>query len=284
MRGAYALLIGPFETSGFMRTALIACLALALANGPMGILLILRRMTLEGNVLSHAIMPGAALGYLYAGYSLLALTLGGLLTGTLVAGSAGFIARLRPQRKEASLAAFYLASLALGVMIVSARGSNADLMHVLFGTVLAVDVKALVFIASVSSATLLVVAAIYRPLAVDSFDQSFLHVVGGNRWIFRGIFYLLLLLNLVASIQAFGTLLAIGPMLLPAAAAMCWTRRIWPMLTLNIVFGLSADYVGLLLSYYANIPSGPSIVLSAGIIYGLSLVASDRLRPHRQPA
>jgi zinc/manganese transport system permease protein len=276
MSGTYALLIDPFQTFGFMRTALIACLALALANGPIGTLLLLRRMSLDGDVLSHAIMPGAALGFLYAGYSLAALTLGGLLTGVLVAGSAGLIARLLPQRKEASLAAFYLVSLALGVMIVSARGSNADLMHVLFGTVLAVDIKALVFIASVSSATLLIIAAIYRPLAVESFDPAFLRVVGANGGVFRGIFVVLLVLNLVASIQAFGTLLAIGPMLLPAAAAMCWTQKIWPMVALNILFGLIADYAGLLLSYYANVPSGPAIVLSNGIIYGLSLVTSDR--------
>jgi len=282
MSGTYGLLIGPFEAFGFMRTALVACLALALANGPLGVLLLLRRMSLEGNVLAYAVMPGAALGFLYAGYSLAALALGGLLTGALVALSSGLIARLQPGRKEASLAAFYLVSLASGVMIVSARGSNADLMHVLFGTVLAVDVKALLFIATVTSATLLSIAAVYRPLAVASFDRSFLHVVGGDSWVFRGTFFLLLLLNLVASIQAFGTLLAIGPMLLPAAAATCWTRKIWQMIVLNIVFGLSAAYVGLLLSYHANIPSGPSIVLSHGIIYGLSLVAADRARLRRQ--
>jgi zinc/manganese transport system permease protein len=282
MTGAYALLISPFETFGFMRTALIACLALALAAGPIGTLLLLRRMSLDSDVLSHAIMPGAALGFLYAGYSFAALTLGGLLTGALVAASAGLVARLRPRRKEASLAAFYLVSLALGVMIVSARGSNADLMHVLFGTVLAVDLRTLAFIASVSSATLLITAAIYRPLAVESFDPVFLRVVGGNNGVFRGIFVVLLVLNLVASIQAFGTLLAIGPMLLPAAAAMCWTQRIWPVLALNILFGLIADYAGLLLSYYANVPSGPSIVLSDGIIYGLSLVTSDAIRLQKQ--
>jgi zinc/manganese transport system permease protein len=134
MSWAYSLLIGPFEMFGFMRTALVACLALALASGPVGTLLLLRRMSLEGDVLSHAVMPGAALGFLYAGYSFTALSVGGLLTGALVAVSAGLTARLQPKRKEASLAAFYLVSLALGVMIVSARGSNVDLTHVLFGT------------------------------------------------------------------------------------------------------------------------------------------------------
>lgn len=277
MSAAYSLLISPFEMFGFMRTALVTCLALALANGPIGTLLVLRRMSQDGDVLSHAVMPGAALGFLYAGYSVAALSIGGLLTGAVVAASAGLVAHLRPKRKEASLAAFYLVSLALGVIVVSVRGSNADLMHVLFGTVLAVDIKTLVFIAAVSSATLLIVAAIYRPLAVESFDPAFLQVIGGRGGIFRGIFLTLVVFNLVASFEAFGTLLAIGPMLLPAAAALCWTQRIWATIALNVVFGFFADYVGLLISYGANLPSGPAIVLSGGIIYGLSVIAADQL-------
>ena len=163
-----------------MRIALVACFALALANGPIGTLLLMRRESLSGNVLSHAVMPGAALGFLYAGYSLAALTLGGVLTGLAVAGLAALTARSRPQRQDSNLIAFYLVSLSFGVLIVAARGSQADLMHVLFGTVLAVDVKALVLIASISSLTILIVAALYRPLAVESFDPAFLRAVGGG--------------------------------------------------------------------------------------------------------
>jgi len=274
MSAAYSLLIGPFESFGFMRTALVACFALALANGPIGTLVLLRRMSLEGDVLSHAVMPGAALGFLYAGYSLAALSLGGFLTGVLVAGSAGLVARFRPKRPEVSLAAFYLVSLALGVIIVSARGSNVDLMHVLFGTVLAVDMRNLLFIAIISSAALLVLAAIYRPLAIDSFDPAFLRSVGAGGGVYRGAFLLIVVLNLVASFQAFGTLLAIGPMLLPAAAALCWTQKIWATIGLAVAIGMAADYTGLLMSYYANLPSGPAIVLAGGAMYGLSMIGT----------
>ena len=274
MSAAYSLLIGPFKSFGFMRTALVACFALALANGPVGTLLLLRRMSLEGDVLSHAVMPGAALGFLYAGYSLAALSLGGFLTGVLVAGSAGLVGRFRPKRPEVSLAAFYLVSLALGVIIVSARGSNVDLMHVLFGTVLAVDMRNLLFIAIISSAALLVLAAIYRPLAINSFDPAFLRSVGAGAGVYRGAFLLIVVLNLVASFQAFGTLLAIGPMLLPAAAALCWTQKIWATIGLAVAIGMAADYTGLLVSYYANLPSGPAIVLAGGATYGLSMIGT----------
>jgi zinc/manganese transport system permease protein len=272
------LLIGPFETYGFMRIALVACLALALANGPIGTLLLMRRESLDGNVLSHAVMPGAALGFLYAGYSLAALTLGGLLTGLAVAGLAALMAATRPQRQDVGLIAFYLVSLSFGIMIVAARGSQADLMHVLFGTVLAVDLKELVLIACISSVTMLVLAALYRPLAIEAFDPAFLRAVGGGGGVFRAIFIALVVLNLVASFQAFGTLLAIGPMLLPAAAARCWTRKVWPMIALAALTGMAAALAGLLISYYAKLPSGPAIVMAAGLMYGLSLLAADRMR------
>jgi zinc/manganese transport system permease protein len=279
MTGSLSLLLGPFESFSFMRIALVACLALALANGPIGIVLLLRRMSLDGEVLSHAVMPGAALGFLYAGYSLAALSVGGLITAVLVAGTAGAIARWRTQRRDASLAAFYLLSLALGVLIVSVHGSNSDLMHVLFGTVLAVDVRALLLIASVSSVSLLILAAIYRPLAVESLDPAFLRTIGGGGAVFRGIFLVLVLFNLVASFQAFGTLLAIGPMILPAAAALCWSQSVSFAIALSIAFGMLAGCAGLLVSYYANLPSGPAIVLAAGVIFVVSLMAARQVRP-----
>jgi zinc/manganese transport system permease protein len=267
----HALLIGPFEAFSFMRIALVACLALALANGPLGILLLLRRMTLDASILSHAVMPGAALGFVYAGHSLTALSAGGLASGGLVAGLTGLLGR-RPVRHEAGLVAFYLVTLALGVTLVAFFGSNVDTVRVLFGTVLAIDVRALLQIATVCTVTMLLLALLYRPMAVDSFDPVFLRMAGGHGM--RGVFTVLLLLNLVVSFQAFGTLLAIGPMLLPAAAARCWTQRPGAMIVLASVLGMLSSYAGLLLSYHRNLPSGPAIVMAAGAIYGISLVAS----------
>jgi zinc/manganese transport system permease protein len=271
----YALAVEPFASFGFMRVALVGCVALAVAQGPIGTLLLLRRMALVGNVLSHAVMPGAALGFAIAGYSLAALSLGGLATGLAVATLAGLVGLVVPERQDASLATFYLMSLALGVVFVSIYGSNTDLAHVLFGTVLAIDAQALLLIAAVSSLTLLALAVIHRPLALDSFDPAFLRAVAGGSTLIRTIFLLLVVLDLVASFQALGTLLAVGPLLLPAAAARCWTRRIGPAMALSVVIGIAADTIGLLLSYHRNLPSGPAIVLAAGTIYGVSLLAAE---------
>ena len=273
MSGLYAALIGPFEAFAFMRLALVASLALALASGPVGTFLLLRRMSLDGSVLSHAVMPGAAAGFFLAGYSLAAMSLGGLASGLGVAALASLAGRRETRRSEAGLIAFYLFSLAAGVLIVSFRAGNADLMNVLFGTILAVDFKAMTLIALASSVTLIVMATIYRPLCVDTFDPAFLRSAGGGR-IVGAVFTVLLAVMLVCSFQAFGTLLAIGPLLLPATAARLWARRAPQIIVLAIVFGLVADYGGLLLSYHYRLPSGPAIVLCGCGLYTLSLLAS----------
>ncbi len=272
----HRLIVEPFETLAFMRAALVACLALALANGAIGTLLVLRRMSLDGEVLGHAVMPGAAIGFLYAGPSPGWLLLGGLASGLAVAMLAGLITGGRAQR-DAGLVAFYLVALSLGVVLVAWRGSNVDVMRVLFGTVLAIDQHALVQIAAASSTILLAIAVLYRPLAVDAFDPAFLRTVGA-RAPYRAAFQMLVVLALVASFQAFGTLLAVGPMLLPAAAAGCWRLGVAASMALATALGFVASGVGLLVSYHSNLPSGPAIVLAAGLLFGFSLVATSSFR------
>ena len=273
---AHALLVEPFETLAFMRAALVACLALALANGAVGTLLILRRASLDGDVLGHAVMPGAAIGFLYAGPSPVWLSLGGLASGFAVAALAGLLASDRA-RRDVGLVAFYLIALSLGVLLVAWRGSNVEIMRVLFGTVLAIDRAALLQIAALASIILLVIAALYRPLAVGAFDPAFLRAAG-IRAPYGAVFAALVVLALVASFQAFGTLLALGPMLLPAAAARCWRLGAAASIALATGFGVAASLAGLLLSYHGNMPSGPAIVLRAGVLFGMSSVLAGILR------
>ena len=281
-----ALLFDPFLGYGFMRTALIACVGLALANAPVSVLLLQRRATLTASVLAHAVMPGAALGFLLAGYSLVALCLGGLLAGLLVLALAA--ETVGGGDEGARLTVFYLLALAGGVLLVSLRGSNIDLMHVLFGTVLAVDLHGLVLIALIATVVLFTLAAIWRPLAVEGFDPAFLRAVGGGGPVFRHLFLGLVVLCLVAGFQAFGTLLSIGPMLLPAIAARRCARDLRGQIGLALLFGIIAGIAGLLLSYHLNVPSGPAIVLAGGAIYGIASRATRRpvgvAEPALQPA
>lgn len=282
----YDLLAAPFLEFGFMRRALAACLALSLGCGPVGVMLVLRRMSLMGDAMSHAVLPGAAVGFLAAGLSLWAMSIGGMVAGLAVALLAGMVSRATPLREDASFAAFYLISLAGGVLIVSLRGSNIDLMHVLFGTILAVDDAGLLLVAGIATVTLLTLALLYRPLVVESFDPGFLRAVGGPRGTLGAlshlVFLVLVVLNLVGGFQALGTLMAVGLMMLPAATARFWAERVPTLALTAMAVAFASGFGGLLLSFHFNLPSGPAIVLVAGGAYLLSLalgpVGSLRLR------
>lgn len=272
----YALIIEPFVSYGFMRRALVACLALSLGSGPVGVFLVLRRMSLMGDAMSHAVLPGAALGFLAAGLSLGAMSVGGLLVGLTVAILAGTVSRVTALKEDASLAGFYLISLALGVLIVSTKGSNIDLLHVLFGTILAVDNGALVLMAGISTVSLLTLALIYRPLIIECFDPGFLRAVRGRGSLYHIIFLVLIVLNLVAGFQALGTLMAVGLMMLPAASARFWAAQVWSMSLVATSIGFTSGLLGLLFSYHFNLPSGPTIILVAGVCYLASILVGIR--------
>ena len=262
----------PFSEFIFMRHALVACLALALGCAPVGMLLVLRRMSLMGDALSHAVLPGAALGFLVSGLSLYAMTIGGIIVGLAVALLAGAVARVTALREDASFAALYLISLAAGVLIISMRGTSVDLIHVLFGTILAVDDPALILVASIATITIFTMALIYRPLIVECFDPGFLRSVGGYGASMHFIFLALVVLNLVAGFTALGTLMAVGMLMLPAAAANFWAKQFWSASLAAAIIAMVSSYSGLLLSFYMNFPSGPSIILIAGICYVFSVV------------
>lgn len=264
--------VAPFVDYIFLRRALMACLALALGCGPVGVLLVLRRMSLMGDALAHALLPGAAIGFLLGGLSLLAMGCGGFIVGFLVALVAGLISRKTILNEDASFAGFYLISLSLGVLIVSMQGSQVDLMHILFGTILAVDTTSLLIVTGITSFTLCVLALIYRPLIIECFDPGFLRVIGGRGTLYHSLFLILVALNLVATFQALGTLMALGMMMLPAVSSRLWARHVWSLFLLSSFFAVISGYLGLLLSYHEEWPSGPSIILVAGIIYGISLI------------
>ena len=272
----YQTLVGPFADYAFMRRALIACLALALGAGPVGVFLVLRRMSLIGDTMAHSVLPGAAIGFMVAGLSLPAMGLGGFIAGVTVALASGLVSRFTPLKEDASFAAFFMISLAAGVLLVSLHGSTVDLMHVLFGSILAVDDASLVLIAGVATVSLAVFAAIYRALVAECFDPTFLRAAGGQGGLVHTVFLVLVVLNMVSGFQALGTLMAVGLMMLPATAARFWVRQVWSLVSLATITAAASGYIGLVLSYRFNLPSGPAIVLTAGGFHLVSLVFGPR--------
>ena len=268
----YDTFIAPFAEFEFMRRALTGVLALAFGAGPIGVFLMLRRMSLMGDAMSHAILPGAAIGFLISGLNLFAMAAGGLIAGFVVAIAAGLIARATELKEDASLAAFFLISLAVGVTIVSLKGSNVDLLHFLFGSVLALDDPTLILIAGNATVTLMVLALIYRPLVLECVDPGFLRSVSRAGAVAHLAFLALVVVNLVSGFQALGTLLAVGIMMLPAVTARFWARDITAMVLIAAVSGGLAGYAGLLLSFHTGVPSGPAVILVAGGLYAFSVL------------
>ncbi|HSZ95090.1 MAG TPA: metal ABC transporter permease [Bradyrhizobium sp.] len=268
----YDALIAPFIEFEFMRRALAAVVALSLGAAPIGVFLMLRRMSLVGDAMAHAILPGAAVGFLLSGLNLFAMTAGGLIAGFAVALLAGLVARTTDLKEDASLATFYLASLALGVTIVSVKGTNIDLLHVLFGNILAMDDQTLLVVAFNATLTLVVLAVIYRPLVIESVDPLFLRTVSRAGALAHLTFLALVVVNLVNGFQALGTLLAVGLMILPAGTARFWSRELTGMISIAVASAIISGYAGLVLSFQTRIPSGPAIILVSAGLYVVSIL------------
>ena len=268
------LFLAPFEL-GFMRRALAGCIALSLAGPPLGVFLVLRRMALMSDVLQHGILPGIAAGAVLGGLSLWAMGAGGLAAGLAVALLAGWLARASGGREDSQFAGVYLVALALGVALISAQ-RGVDLTHLLFGSVLAVDDATLLGMAGTASVTLPALAVIWRPLILESLDPGFTAAAGLRGGVWHLAFLSLVVLCVVSGFVALGTLMSVGLMMLPAVAARHFAATLAGQVRAAVALAVAASVLGLLLSYHANVPAGPAIVLTAGALWAVGLLAGPR--------
>jgi len=277
----YDLLIAPFVEFPFMKRALVGGIALSLGAAPIGVFLMLRRMSLIGDAMAHAILPGAAIGFLIGGLTIGMMTLGGLIAGLGVALASGLVARSTLVKEDMALAAFYLVSLALGVTLISAGRNNIDVLALLFGSILALDDSTLLLITGTASLTLAALAVGYRGILMECLDPGFAAGVSKFGSVFHLGFLVLVVLNLVAGFHALGTLLVVGIMMLPAGTARLWSDDVASMIAIAIPVALVSNLAGLMISYHAGLASGPAIILVAGGLYILSLAFAPHglLRP-----
>ena len=158
------------------------------------------------------------------------------------------------------------------MLVMPTISSNVDLLHFLFGSVLAVDDPALILIVGITSVSLVILALIWRPLVLECVDPGFLRSVSRAGGPAHLAFMALVVMNLVGGFQALGTLLAVGIMMLPAVTSRFWARDITGMIGVAVGGAAVSGYAGLLVSYHANLPSGPAIILVAGALYAISVV------------
>ncbi|WP_455479562.1 metal ABC transporter permease [Bartonella sp. B23] len=272
----YAFFLAPFVDFHFMQNALIGLILLSISACPVGVFLMLRGMSLTGDAISHAILPGVAAAFLFCGFSLISMTLGGILAGIIVAVATALISRNSVQKEDASMTVFYLIALAAGVIIVSFKNSTIDLLHLLFGSVLALDTPALLLITTIMLITMCSLCIFWRALVLESFDPLFFKSLSPLSKYVHISLLVLVVLNLVGGFQSLGTLLSVGIMMIPAITARFWLSHLGPICILSIILGIVASTCGLLLSFHLSLPSGPAVIIVAGFIYLLSCLVSPR--------
>ena len=257
----------------FMIRAVVATSVLSVSIAPVGAFLVLRRLSLAGEAMAHAIVPGIVIAFVAFGLSVMSMITGGVIAGVLVALGTSLLARRTLIREDASLASLYLIALALGIFILSAAGSAIPLKSFLFGSALGIGDDTLVLIGVTATITLISFAIILRPLIAATFDPLFFESQSSHSGLVHQWFMFLLVLNLLAAFKSLGTLMAVGLMILPATAARYWVSTVTHYLFLTFGFALLSCWVGLILSFYlSDVPTGPAIVLVAGGLFFLSLI------------
>lgn len=257
-----------------LRSAAAGGLALAFGGAPLGVLLIARRMSLSGDALSHGILPGAAIAYLLAGPNPLALTAGALIAALAVVSLSSLLARTRRLPEDAAFAVIYLSALALGVLLLARTAGPEALEALLFGATTALDRGGLLLAASAATATLIALALFIRGFVAESVDPQFVRAQGGRT---GGALHILLMmlvaLNLVAGFRAFGALMTVGLMMIPAAGARFWAKGFAGQACVAIALSATASILGLLIAARLGVEPGAVMTLAAAGLFAVSGVA-----------
>ncbi len=254
-----------------LRSAAAGGLALAFGGAPLGVLLIARRMSLSGDALSHGILPGAAIAYLVAGPNPLALTAGALIAALVVVSLSSLLARTRRLPEDAAFAVIYLSALALGVLLLARTAGPEALEALLFGATTALDRGGLLLAASAATATLAALALFIRGFVAESVDPQFVRAQGGRT---GGALHILLMmlvaLNLVAGFRAFGALMTVGLMMIPAAGARFWAKGFAGQACVAIALSATASILGLLIAARLGVEPGAVMTLAAAGLFAVS--------------
>jgi len=258
-------LIAPLSY-GFMWRALLAAIMVGVICSVIGTYVILQGMAFFGDALAHIILPGIVLAFLI-GWP---LALGALIAGVLAAVGIGALSQRGELREDTAIGIIFAGSFALGVAMLSTVDSYAvDLSHILFGDVLGASVTDLWITFGLGLLVLLTVFAFYKEFMVLAFDPTLAKVLRLPATFLRYLLLVLVAITIVVSLQTVGVALVLAMLVTPAAAAQLLTRRLWTMMAVAAFIGAFSNVVGLYLSFYVNIASGPAMVLVATAVFVL---------------
>ena len=256
----------------FLQNALITSVMVGISAGIIGSFIILRGMSLMGDAISHAVLPGVALSYMLGSSYIIGATVFGMASAALI----GFVTKHSRLKNDTAIGIVFSAFFALGIILISFARSSTDLYHILFGNVLAVRDSDMFLTAAVLVIVLIAVPLFYKQLKLTSFAPTIAKSYG---WNISAINYgLMFLLTLVAvtSLQTVGTILVIAMLITPAATAYQLTDKSLVMIALSTVFGTLSSIVGLYFSYSYNLPSGATIVMAAAVFFIVAFIFAPK--------
>ena len=256
----------------FLQAALITSILVGVMSGVIGSFIILRGLSLMGDAISHAVLPGVAVAYMLG----INLLLGASIFGILAAMLIGYVASHSKLKNDTAIGIVFSAFYALGFVLISLAESSSNLHHILFGNVLAVSDRDLITTTCVLIAVILFIVIFYKELLITSFDETFARTYGLRTQMVHYALMLMLTLVTVSSLQTVAIILVVAMLITPAATAFLWTNKLHWMLVDSAIFGALASLIGLFLSYTLNWSSGPAIVLVAAFIFGVSFIFSPK--------
>jgi zinc/manganese transport system permease protein len=256
-----------------LKSATAGAVALAFGGAPLGVLMVARRLSLLGDAMSHGILPGVAIAYLLAGANPLALLVGALTAGMTVAGLSSLLTRTGKLPDDAAFAIFYLSALAIGMLLLGRAHDPDAIQSMLFGSSTALDRPGLITAGLAAGATLISLALFLRGLLGEGADPVFMRTTGARFGAAHLLLMLLLALNLVAGFRAFGALMTVALMTIPAAAARFWAKGYGGQACAAIVLSAISGLMGLGLSSLWGVQPGAVMTLcAAGLFAGSALL------------
>ncbi|HGH0891110.1 metal ABC transporter permease [Staphylococcus pseudintermedius] len=250
----------------FLSRAMLTAILVGVVCGVVGCLIILRGLSLMGDAMSHAVLPGVALSFLMN----IPMFIGAMVTGMLSSIMIGYISEASKTKKDAAIGITFTTFLALGIVLISVIHSATDLYHILFGNILAITQYAFHTTLAVSIVVLSLILILYRPLKMSTFDPIFSRMSGLNTTMIHYFVMLLLALVIVASVQTVGVILVVALLITPASTAFLFTKKLSTMMIVSSIFSVISSTLGIYMSFKLNLPSGAVIVLISAVLYGLT--------------
>ena len=256
----------------FLQNALITAIVIGVVSGAVGCFIILRSMSLTGDAISHAVLPGVALSFMLG----INFFIGAIVFGLLASFIITFIKENSVIKGDTAIGITFSSFLALGVILIGLANSSTDLFHILFGNILAVQDSDMWLTFGVSGLVLLFVGLFFKGLLLTSFDPVLAKTMGINVNFYHYLLMGMLTLVSVTAMQSVGTILIVAMLITPAATAYLFTSSLKSMMLLASTLGALTSVLGLFLGYSFNIAAGSSIVLTSTIIFLVSFFLSPK--------